>query len=213
MQHERTVKEVFESWGQDDHADGMETEHWPRVSQVFDLIEPSDGDYLEVGVGNGYGLASMATHQFAEGRCLGMDLSASMVKRARERTKGLGNVRVEVGDFLTWDFAARRFEVIFSMEVFYYFKDIQAGISKAWSILNPGGTLWVAVNFYEENQESADWPERLGTPMQRWSARDYVEGFERTGFKAVEQRLIQAPLPAGSKHGEAPTLLTFARRH
>jgi predicted TPR repeat methyltransferase len=76
-----------------------------------------------------------------------MDLSASMVERARERTSVLENVAVGTGDFLTWDFGDRRFDAIFSMEVFYYFGDINAGIHKAHSILNPGGTLWVAVNF------------------------------------------------------------------
>ena len=212
MRYEKTVKDVFEAWGRDDHADGMEIEHWPRVRKIFDLIGPSDGDYLEVGVGNGYGLAHMATHQFAKGRCLGMDLSTSMVRRARERTLALTNVAVECGNFLTWDFGGRLFDAIFSMEVFYYFDDINAGIAKAWSILNPGGALWVAVNFYEENEQSADWPDRLGTPMQRWSARDYVNGFERAGFTAVGQRLIEASLPEGSKHGDAPTLLTFGKR-
>jgi cyclopropane fatty-acyl-phospholipid synthase-like methyltransferase len=212
MRHRKTAKDVFEAWGRDYHADGMETEHWPRARQIFDLIEPSDGNYLEVGVGNGYGLAYMATHQFANGQCLGMDLSASMVERTRERTNALANVAVETGDFLTWDFGGRRFDAIFSMEVFYYFADINAGIHKARSILNPGGTLWVAVNFYEENEQSADWPDRLGTPMQRWSTRDYVNGFERAGFKAVEQRMIAAPVPEGSEHGDAPTLLTFGTR-
>jgi SAM-dependent methyltransferase len=212
MRHDKTAKDVFEAWGRDHHADGMETEHWPRVRQVFDLIEPSAGDYLEVGVGNGYGLAYMATHQFRNSRCVGMDLSASMVERARRRTKVLPNVAVETGDFLAWDFGARRFDAIFSMEVFYYFEDINAGLSKALSILNPRGTLWVAVNFYEENEESADWPDLLGTPMQRWSTRDYARGFERAGFTAVEQRMIAASVPEGSKHGDAPTLLTCGRR-
>jgi len=212
MKYDKTTKDVFEAWGKDYHADGMETEHWPRVRQVFDLIEPSDGGYLEVGVGNGYGLSCMATHQFANGRCLGMDLSASMVERARERTSALPNVAVETGDFLSWDFGDRRFDAIFSMEVFYYFNDIGSGISKAESILNPGGTLWVAVNYYEENDQSADWPDRLGTSMQRWSTRDYVDGFERAGLTEVEQRMIAAPVPEGSEHGGAPTLLTFGKK-
>lgn len=212
MKHDKSARDVFEVWGRDYHADGMETEHWPRVSQIFDLIEPSDGDYLEVGVGNGYGLAYMATHQFANGRCLGLDLSTSMVDRARERTADVPNVDVHAGDFLAWDFGDRRFVTIFSMEVFYYFDDINRGLQKAFSILNPGGGLWVAVNFYEENKISADWPERLGTPMLRWSKQDYIDGFARAGFTDTEQRMIAAPVPEGSEHGDSPTLLTFGTK-
>ena len=212
MSREKTAGEVFESWGRDYHADGMESEHWPRVRRMFDLIESSDGSYLEVGVGNGYGLAYMATHQFAGGDCLGIDLSISMVRRARRRTDELANVDVEVGDFLTWDFGGRRFDTVFSMEVFYYFADIDAGLRKARSVLESGGRLWVAVNFYAENEQSADWPDLLGTPMQRWSQRDYAAGFERAGFEAIEQRMIEGPVPQDSPHGDAPTLLTFGTK-
>lgn len=211
MAHDRTAKEVFEAWGNDYHADGMESEHWPRVRRIFNGIEPSDGRYLEIGVGNGYGVAHMATHQFAKGECFGMDLSASMVERARERAKRLGNVSLEAGDFLAKDFGGRRFNTIFSMEVFYYFPDIGAGIDKAYSLLEPGGKLWVAVNFYEENEDSDDWPDRLGTPMQRWSKRQYAEAFERAGFADVSQQMVHTPLP-GSVHGEAPTLVTVGTR-
>jgi len=212
MRYEKTARDVFEVWGRDHHADGMEAEHWPRVRPMFDLIEPAAGDYLEIGVGNGYGLAYMATHQFRNGQCMGMDLSTSMVERARERTRSLPNVSVEAGDFLTWDFGTRRFDTIFSMEVFYYFHDMNEGIAKAFSILAPGGKLWVAVNFYEENRQSIDWPDRMSTPMQRWSTREYIQGFERAGFIDVQQRMIDTPLPEGSVHGDAPTLLTFGTK-
>jgi ubiquinone/menaquinone biosynthesis C-methylase UbiE len=154
----------------------------------------------------------MATHQFQHGRCVGMDVSASMVERARARTQSLANVQVVVGDFLTHDFGAQRFHTIFSMEVFYYFPSIQDGIAKAHAVLEPGGRLWVAVNFYEENASSIDWPDRLSTPMQRWSAKDYVDGFARAGFTSIEQRMIDTPLAQGSVHGDAPTLLTFGTR-
>jgi ubiquinone/menaquinone biosynthesis C-methylase UbiE len=189
----------------------MEREHWPRVQEVFGLI-PGGGDYLEIGIGNGYGLAHMATHPFQSGRCLGMDISASMVERARARTRELTNVDVCVADFLTHDFGGRRFDVIFSMEVFYYFPDMNAGIRKAFAVLKPGGSLWVAVNFYAENAQSVDWPDRLDTPMQRWSVKQYVEAFEQAGFTNVASHMIDTPLGEGSVHGDAPTLLTVGKR-
>jgi SAM-dependent methyltransferase len=212
MQYDKTAKDVFEAWGRDYHAEGMETAHWPRVQQIFDLIEPSSGNYLEVGIGTGYGLAHMATHQFADGYCLGIDLSVSMVAHARKRTSGLKNVDIEVSDFLTWDFDDLRFDAIFSMEVFYYFHDIHAGLHRAWSLLRPRGTLWVAVNFYEENEQSADWPKQLGTSMQRWSTHEYFKGFERAGFMEINQRKIEAPDSDGTDQSTAPTLLTFGTR-
>jgi hypothetical protein len=44
--------------------------------------------------------------------------------------------------------------------------------------------------------------------MRRWSTRDYVRGFERAGFRAVEQKMIAGPVPKENPHGNAPTLLT-----
>lgn len=212
MKYRKTAKEVFEAWAKDYHAEGMESAHWPRVRKIFDLIESSGGNYLEVGVGTGYGLAYMATHQFSEGYCLGIDLSVSMVERASEKLGGLTNTDVMVGDFLKKDFGDMRFDIIFSMEVFYYFHDINAGLRRALSLLRPGGSLWVAVNFYAENEQSAGWPEQLGTPMQRWSRREYFEGFERAGFTKVEQRMIEVPLSESTDRNTAPTLLTLGSR-
>jgi len=212
MKQQKTVKEVFEAWGRDYHADGMEAEHWPRARAIYELIEPSDGNYLEIGVGNGYGLAHMATHQFVRGHCWGMDISSTMTSLARERTRSLGNVTVETGDFFTWNFDGVQFDVIFSMEVFYYLPDMQTGLDKAFSILKPGGVLWVAVNYYQENTDSADWPDRLGAPMQRWSAAAYRAGFEQAGFSDVGQHMIDTPIPTDSGHGDAPTLCTVGRR-
>jgi ubiquinone/menaquinone biosynthesis C-methylase UbiE len=209
--HDKTVQQVFEAWGRDYHADGMEAEHWPRVATMFDLIPQSNGRYLEIGIGNGYGLAHMATNQFAEGRCMGMDLSESMVELARRRTTALPNVTVEAGDFLERDFADVRFNTIFSMEVFYYFSDINRGIDKAFSMLKAGGTLWVAVNYYAEHSDSEDWPDRVGTPMQRWSQAEYVAGFKRAGFTDIKQKLIDTPIP-DNEHGHEPTLLTSGVR-
>lgn len=191
MDEPRTAREVFDEWGRDQRADGMEREHWPTVEQAFALIPDTDGDYLEVGVGNGYGLRHMATHQFAGGHCWGLDISPSMVERAREKTRDLPNVTVEHGDFLTWRPPdGQDFALIFSMEVFYYFAEVNDGLRKAFDLLEPGGQLWVLVNHYEENPTSHDWPHQLNTTMQLWSMADYRAGFEVAGFQDIRQRQL-----------------------
>ncbi|MCH7675954.1 class I SAM-dependent methyltransferase [candidate division KSB1 bacterium] len=194
----RSAQEVFNDWGQEDGGSGMETEHWPRVSQVLSRIAPSNGNYLELGVGSGYALEYMATHAFSGGHCYGLDISDEMVKTCRKRLAHLKNVTAEAGDFLQWQPPAVRFDLIFSMEVFYYFEDMQAGLNKAADLLAPGGELLVMVDFYHENSVTHSWPEDVGTPMTLWSESQYVEGFSKAGLVDVRQELIAG---GNSEHG------------
>lgn len=201
----RTAQSVFDDWARDHHAPGMERGHWPTVRLAFEQIPDSTGRYLEIGVGNGYGIAHMAKNQFREGFCHGLDISPEMAALTQARTAHMANVRIESGNFLEWE-TSERFDLIFSMEVFYYFPSIQAGIDKAASLLQKGGSLWLAVNHYQENPESHGWPQDLGTPMQLWSAAEYVGGFERAGLTAIRQERLRAT------PGEPGTLLTAGVR-
>jgi trans-aconitate methyltransferase len=187
----KPVKDVFDNWSQSGRGEDMAKRHWPRVKQAFSQLPPSRGNYLEIGVGNGYAIEYIAENQFSGGNCLGIDVSGEMVRRCREKLIHLGHVTIEQADFLLWKPSTPKlFDIVFSMEVFYYFHNIQAGLDKAFSILTPGGQLWVLVNFYLENTISHDWPRRVGTPMQLWSQTDYKEGFEKSGFLEVNQQLL-----------------------
>jgi SAM-dependent methyltransferase len=211
MAYKRTAKEVFDDWARDHHADGMERHHRPRVEQAWASLGPQKGDYLEIGVGNGYAIRHMATTLFAHGQCIGLDVSPHMVERTRSATRDLGNVQIECGDFLSWTPAeGRRFGLIFSMEVFYYFTDIQKGIEHAAGLLEPGGRLMVLVNYFREHEASHDWPEQLDTPMTLWSAEQYREGFRKAGLVDVQQQVYVDP-PETAKPDDAGTLATWGR--
>ena len=191
MSGSKKVQKVFDSWAQDYHADGMEKSHWTSVKQAFSLIPKNNGNYLEIGIGNGYGIHHMATHQFSKGQCYGLDISPIMVDRARHRLNELSHVTLQSEDFLKWQPPPEiRFSFIFSMEAFYYFNDIQQGIHRAAKLLQPGGTLMVLVNYYLENTISHSWPEELDTPMVLWSKADYRNGFSKAGFQHIEQNLF-----------------------
>ncbi|HDQ44376.1 MAG TPA: class I SAM-dependent methyltransferase [bacterium] len=188
----RNAREVFDGWALDHHAEGMEKSHRRSVEQAFRLIPPSDGDYLEIGIGNGYAIHHMAVNQYRRGRCFGLDISPNMVARAAERTRSLANVRIEAADFRHWmPPPETAFTCIFSMETFYYFEDIAAGIEKAVSLLCPSGILMILVNHYHENEASHSWPEDLSTPMTLWKAEQYLEAFEESGLRDLRQMRLQ----------------------
>jgi len=135
-----------------------------------------------------------------------------MAERSRARTRDLHNVEIHSGDFLTWDPGPDlRFDLIFSMEVFYYFPDIRAGIDHAVSLLRPEGKLLVLVNYYREHEASHGWPADLDTPMTLWSAADYAAGFRQAGLVGVDQRYYR-DTPATAAAGDPGTLATWGRR-
>lgn len=184
----RTAKDVFNDWAKDYHAEGMEKSHWQSVQEAFQMIPESNSNYLEIGFGNGYGIKHMASHQYKEGKCFGLDISPNMVQKASQNISGLGNIHLESGNFLTWTpRKGIQFSCIFSMEVFYYFEDIRKGIEKAFSLLEANGRLIVLVNHYLENQESHSWAKDLNTAMTLWSEKDYIQGFQSAGFRDIHQ--------------------------
>ena len=199
----------FDKWARDGMGEGMEEGHWPRVKQAFDLISPREGNFLDVGVGNGYVLKYAALNQFSNGRCLGIDISSEMVAVARDNLQGIENAEVRQGDFLSMDLSGwSPFSMIFSMEVFYYFSDIQAGINLASELLKPGGELWVLVDYYEENEYCHSWPEDLGIEMTMWSKADYLEGFQKAGFTDIRQMIFPETRPHRVAEGDLGTLCT-----
>jgi SAM-dependent methyltransferase len=203
------VTRLFDKWAQDDHAEGMEIEHWPTVKQAIELLPPVHGNYLEIGIGNGYAIQYFAETGFNNCICYGLDISSEMVLRAERALKHLENVRLAHADFLGWQpLESIRFDLIFSMEVFYYFNNIQAGIDKAASMLSPGGILMILVNYYRENPESRDWPKKLGIPMQLWSMENYKDGFANAGLQGI----LQQQLKHQNRTDESGTLVTWAHK-
>lgn len=213
MPLDKSAEEVFDRWALDYHAPGMEDDHRTSVMEAFELIPESSGVYLEVGVGNGYGLQWIGSHQFKKGTCFGIDVSSNMVDVARQRTSDLPNVSVEKTDFLTYDpQASTRPDVIFSMEVFYYLPSIRNGIGHSLDLLNPGGLLMVLVNHFMERPDSHQWSKQLGTPMQLWSAGQYSRAFEEAGFVDVQQRYLGIPVDKGVRASNPGTLATWGRK-
>lgn len=208
MSHELEVEALFDEWAIEDGAVDMAREHWARVEPVLSALKPCTGRYLEIGPGNGYALEYMAGSKFAGGYSHAVELSQEMARMCAARVQGRDNVDIDVESFMNWrPPAGMQFDLIFSMEVFYYFEDIAAAIDKAASLLAPGGELIVMVDYYEESHESQGWAQELGVSLTRWPQRRYLEAFKEAGLQAVSQEV-----KSGGVHEHGLTLCTRGKR-
>ncbi|HEX8695980.1 MAG TPA: class I SAM-dependent methyltransferase [Longimicrobium sp.] len=95
------------------------------------------GAALEVGCG-----AGGVTRRLAEraDSVLGVDLSPEMIRIARERSAGLGNVEFRVADWLAWEAPAEAFDCVASIATLHHLPVADA-VRKMKRALRPGGTL------------------------------------------------------------------------
>ena len=208
-QHVAAVRRLFDEWAQAGRAEGMQRGHAPAAREAFERLGLQPGQhYLDIGCGNGYSVR-WAAELDPSVQAVGLDLSAEMIRLAREQSSQLENVRFVNAPFPLPLLKARTFHAILSMEVFYYLPDVAWGMLSAARLLVPGGLFACVVDHYEENPVSHDWAEQLGLPMHRLSERGWRDVVESTGLTVVEQRRLCAsvgePVSAGS-------LLTLCRR-
>ncbi|MCA8941853.1 MAG: class I SAM-dependent methyltransferase [Planctomycetes bacterium] len=105
------------------------------------LGDVSGRTVLDVGCGCGATLIDLAEAVGPTGSVLGIDVSRSMVERARARVTHLPAVEVVLGDAQKYDFGARRFDAVMSRFGVMFFDDTVAGLGHLASFLAPGGLM------------------------------------------------------------------------
>ena len=104
------------------------------------------GDILVIGVGTGLELPLLP----ADVSVTGIDISAPMLREARERVerKGLAQVKaLQVMDAQSLQFADASFDVALAPYVMSVVPDAGRALDEAWRVLRPGGTLIVMNHF------------------------------------------------------------------
>ena len=139
--------------------DGEEGTEWAREWQRYDravaryqrrLMAAAGvgaGEHvLDIGCGNG-DASRAAAEAAAGGSVLGVDLSSSMVERARQlaAAQGLSNVRFEQADAQVHPFERAAFDVAISRFGSMFFADPVAAFSNIAGALRPGGRIAMVV--------------------------------------------------------------------
>jgi len=209
------VRDVFEDWAERGRAEGMADSHAPFVRPVFERLPlPPDGSYLDIGCGNGY-TVRWAAEAAPEGRAVGLDVSPAMIALAREKSAAFPSAEFHVATFPHGHpLEAASFDVIYSMEVFYYLPDLGEGLAEVRRLLRPGGVFACQVDFYEENTASHAWPEDVGVEMTLLGEAGWREAFERAGLEVTEQFRVRLPPEEASEPWKATegSLVTVGRR-
>jgi phosphatidylethanolamine/phosphatidyl-N-methylethanolamine N-methyltransferase len=122
-------------------------------------------DVLEVGVGTGLALP----HYTPDKRITGIDLSADMLARARERVdvSKLANVEdLHVMDAEATDFADASFDIAVAMFVASVVPDAKRLLAEIRRVVRPGGNI-LFVNHFAAERGPRWWVERAMAPASR----------------------------------------------
>src|SRR3954447_18320732 len=151
------------------------------------------GEALEIGCGTGAfsrALAARSEHVLA------IDLSPEMIRVARERSSGCGNVDFEVGDALEWEFSKERFECIASIATLHHLP-MERMLMKMKAALKAGGTLMV-LDLYKARDPLDFLVSAAAVPVDL--------GLRLTGGRLVAPREVRE---AWEEHGRHDTYLTL----
>jgi len=116
----------------------------PLGIAAMDRAKPKTGDrVLDVGCGVGQTSLQLAARVGPTGSVLGVDISAPMLARAKERARAenLANLRFENADAQTFAFTPGGVDLVFSRFGVMFFADPAAAFANIARALRPGGRL------------------------------------------------------------------------
>lgn len=177
------IKSVFNKWAISGKADQIESGHTYAVNQMFKLIQNKNVfKFLDIGCGNGWTVRKASALNTCK-LAYGIDISNEMIKLAEER-KLTPKEKYVCVDICDWQ-SDEKFDLIFSMETFYYIEDLNKAFKNVHKRLEKNGTFMMGIDFYHENEASSDWSSLVGVNMRRASKEQWREMFEKAGFKNI----------------------------
>jgi SAM-dependent methyltransferase len=119
----------------------------PLTALALDAAVPAPGErVVDVGCGCGATVLALADRLGPTGHIVGLDVSAPMAARARQRlaVSGLTIAQVVVSDAATYDFAGSTVDLVFSRFGVMFFADPVAAFANLRRAARPGGRLLCA---------------------------------------------------------------------
>ena len=180
---------LFNNWAKEGKDIKMANSHEPSTNSMLSIISENNFrkfSFLDAGCGNGKVIRKIKDNL----NCIysvGVDGAPEMINNAR-RLDPSNNYFCS--DLLEW-VPEKKFDVVFSMEVFYYFKDLDLlfeHVVSKW--LNQESILIIGVDFFLENKASHSWPSDLEVEMTLLSSNEWVKIFKKYGFSNCKANVV-----------------------
>lgn len=186
------LRETFDEWAQLGSAALMKEGHIHLGLAIANELPADESDtILDLSCGEGWFTRHLATSVVPGGHVIGVDLSPAMIDEARNNPENPANAKYEVSTAEDLPFEDQSINHIISVESFYYYPDQVAAGHEMFRVLKPGGTFFVAMHFYLENQYSHHWRNQLSVSMHCKGSDQYNTLFRACGFIDVGDQRIQ----------------------
>ncbi|WP_100898477.1 class I SAM-dependent methyltransferase [Nostoc flagelliforme] len=111
-----------------------------RLLEYVDL--PESANVLDIGCGTGHLLKRLAT-QFPDMQAIGLDLSANMLRVARQSNRHRPRLIYVEGKAESLPFADGQFDAVFSTISFLHYLEPKQVLSEIARVLSPGGRFYL----------------------------------------------------------------------
>ena len=179
--------DTFNKWAILDKDKGMERGHASSVSKMFDIflnessIIDNPFNFLDLGCGNGWVVRKILENKNCT-YALGVDGAPEMIKKAKNLDSIGEYININIED---WEFN-KDYNIIFSMETFYYFKDLDSVLKKVYSSLINKGLFIIGIDHYLENKPSLNWDKEFNLSLNTLSIDEWISKFKISGFKNIQ---------------------------
>ena len=128
-----------------DHFDDESLGFWSRLGErtIERLDLPVGASVLDVGCGAGASALPAAEKVGPRGHVVGVDLAERLLDVARQKaqSRGLANLRFEIGDMEHLGYPDGHFDAIVSVFSIFFVPDMARQVRELWRMVRPGGML------------------------------------------------------------------------
>lgn len=155
------------------------------IKLSIDAIPKDKNDRIvEVGIGDGKTLAMIAK-RYPESRLYGVDISSTMLKRARKRNKKLiaeGRLRLQLNSIERMDIESESIDTLLTINTLYFWSKPENALNEIHRVLKKDACFILSFNPKEEMQK------RIYSPdiFTLYSTDEVRALLERQGFCVIE---------------------------